>query len=197
LGLAIDRFDPKKFKTKFSTYAVPWIKLKIFDMLGEFENMVYVPQNVAYKSRQYKKIMAEEHAKDLSDKDLTKMLETTERGFRNIKAVNSSVLSLESPCINDSDNETTLQEVLPDTKHVPVINGLEKEEIKEIIKIALNGLDPIQKEILIARYLTGEKNKLVKLGKKYRLSGERIRQIEYKALKKLRGRLKDKSYFNL
>jgi len=200
LGNAIDRYNPIKFKTRFSTYATSWIQLKIFHTLSEFENMVYVPQSIALKSREYKKILAFEGGKDLSNNSLMELLQTSEYVLRNIKAVNSSIISLDNtPFVkNDSYSKSTLKDTILDPKHISVSDCMVKEEVKETLKVALDGLEPIQREILVLRYLDdNEKNGLQKLGRKYNLTGERIRQIEYKALKKLRRRLKNKSFFKI
>ena len=200
LGNAIDRYNPIKFKTRFSTYATSWIQLKIFHTLSEFENMVYVPQSIALKSREYKKILAFEGGKELNNNSLMELLQTSEYVLRNIKAVNSSIISLDNtPFVkNDSYSKSTLKDTILDPKHISVSDCMVKEEVKETLKVALDGLEPIQREILVLRYLDdNEKNGLQKLGRKYNLTGERIRQIEYKALKKLRRRLKNKSFFKI
>jgi len=196
LGVAIDKFNPNKFQTRFSTYATPWIKLKIFDALSN-DVPVSIPSNIADKSRQYKKILDQDESTDLNNEQLMDALQVSKNGLRNIKAVNSSTMSLESP-IHKESGMTTLQEILPDSKNVLVSKKMEKEETKKIIRIALGTLNPIQQEILTLRYLDdNEKNGLMKLGKKYQLTGERIRQIEYKALKTLRFRLKSKENFTI
>jgi RNA polymerase sigma factor (sigma-70 family) len=72
-----------------------------------------------------------------------------------------------------------------------------EHETKEIIDKAMNQLDPLSKEILQIRYLNDSKENLSVIGKRFKITGERVRQIEVKALRKMRIKLKSKKMFDL
>jgi len=197
LCLAIDRFNPRKYNNRFSTYAVPWIKLKIFREITESHSMVHVPPHVAYQTRQYRRIMKDQDEDmALTDKELMERLDVNERGLRNVRMAQNSIFSLSEVRYADEDgHETTVGETIADTKSPSAPKILYEQERKEIIHKALAKLDPLHRDILMCRYLKNSKDGLGKLGKKYGITGERIRQIEFKALKKLRFRLKKMTTF--
>ena len=195
LCIAIDRFRPQKYKTKFSTYAIPWIKLKIFRFLKSFGMAVHVPTHVVDNSHRYRKIINGVD-RELSDKELMSELNVTKGTLRNIRRSQMSVLSLDQEVFRgDQKRGTTLGSLLPDTRAVKPNENLVKEERKEVIRETLAELDPVERNILESRYLKFQKINLNDLGKKHGITGERVRQIEVDALQKLKKKLKRRSSF--
>lgn len=195
LCMAIDRFRPYKYKTKFSTYAVYWIKLKIFQLLKSFGMAVYVPSHIVEKSNQYRKAMNKKDT-GLLDKELMEELNLTEKALRNVKRSCISVLCLDQEIISrHGGGSRTIGSLVPDERMRPADDYLMTKERKEIIRETLNDLDPVSKDILKSRYFKHSKDTLDDVGKKYKISGERVRQIEYQALKLLRRRLTRKNFF--
>ncbi len=196
LWIATERFE-LKYKTKFSTYATPWIKLFLYRTLKNLGSMVYVPINVKNKIYKYQDLMDVDQ--NITDENLKVELGVSQRGLDKIRFAQYSTLSLNHPYsnYNHGDGEITLQDLLPDEKAVDPSISIQSDESKQIIYQALNDLSDIQKDILIERYLMGDKSKLSTVGKKWNISGERVRQIEFQALKKMRRRLKDKTIFEL
>jgi RNA polymerase primary sigma factor len=193
LWIATNRFNPK-FKHKFSTYAVPWIRVKIFRLLSVLGTMVYIPANVQSKSYKYKNLM--EKDANLTDKQLMEELQVNKKGLYKIKMAQHSTLSLNYTYSDkDKESESALEDFLPDDKALNPRISAEIQDTKHIIHDALEELEPVQKDILIERYLSGEKTNLSTLGKKWNISGERVRQIEFQAFKKLRKKLKNKTTF--
>jgi len=193
LGVAVDRFDPKKFKTKFSTYATQWVKQRIFQLLNSLESSVYIPRHIMHKSTMYKRIMRECEEAPLTDNEMMDKLDVSKKMLGHIRAAKCSSVPLEINCHvkdNGEGTEILLKEVLPDNRAVTADVILAEEERKEIINFALSQLTLIQRDIIEQRYLTSEPANLKDVGKKYNVSGERVRQIEYKTLRLLRRRFK-------
>jgi RNA polymerase sigma factor (sigma-70 family) len=199
LCMAIDRFDPCTYKTKLSTYAVPWIKLKIGKCVFSANSNVYIPRHIKEQSRKYHKSF-KDGDDALNDKDLMKELDVTEKSLRNIKAANAHVLSLDAPRFADNGDEqetTTIGDAIPNNSAVSAEKIVQAQDAMEMISSQLSGLDPIASDIITRRYLSDEKEGLAEIGKDYDMTGERIRQIEFKALKLLRRRMKNRAFFGV
>jgi RNA polymerase primary sigma factor len=196
LAVAIDRFNPEKFKTKFSTCATQWIKQRIFQLLNSLEGSVYIPRHIMHKSNMYKRIMQGCEDDPLTDKEMMDKLDVSKKQLGHIRAAKCSSVHLEIQVDNNNNNNSlysgdiSLKDVLTDSRAVTADVVLAEKERREIIDFALSQLTVVQRDILEQRYLTDEAVNLKDVGKKYDVSGERIRQIEYKALKLLRRRFK-------
>lgn len=188
LIIAIDRFNPQKFKTKLSTYATHWIHLKITRFINENINPVYVPANVIQKSRQYNK----KDRESLSEKDLMKELNLSKAALKNVRMSNVKAVSMDKE-LTDSNNEAyadnTLRNIIASSEPTSDELCLSNDN-KCNVMAALGELTPVQQDILTSRYLGGEKENLKDIGKRHGLTGERVRQIEFKALKQIRKNLK-------
>ena len=189
LIIAIDRFNPRKFHTKLSTYAPHWIRLKINQFINTTINPVHIPSNVIEKSREYNK----KDPTSISDKDLMKQLDISKNGLRNLRVsqVKSISMDMEINYSNNSevDPDKTLKNILAEDEPSSDELYLAKDN-KCNIMAAIKELTPIQQDVLTSRYLNGDKDNLKDIGKRMGLSGERVRQIEYKALKQMKKNLK-------
>jgi len=198
LCIAIDRFNPRKFHTKLSTYAVPWIRLKIFRTMESANSMVYVPPYIISQGRKYRAAIKEKDAdRSLPDSELMKILDVTERELRNIRLAQNPVLSLNDTRYvdDDSGHETTLQDFIEDTKSENPASVLYDKQRKELVQTCLRELTDVQRDILISRYIKDEKEGLKVIGKKYGLTGERIRQIERTARRRLKFKIEQRTSF--
>jgi len=194
LTIAIDRFNPRKFKTRLSTYAVPWIKLKITEYLTNNNSAVYIPAHLIEKGRKYENFKKTLDKKDhsLTDKELMDKLNVSEKGLKRLK-LSSQVraISMDAPI---EESERTIKDVIEDNKPTSDEICLENNN-KEVMMAVLSELSPIEQAVISCRYLTGDKEKLASVGKKYGVTGERIRQIEFKALRRMRKKLKSQFSF--
>lgn len=197
LWIATERFNPKKFKTKFSTYSIPWIRLGIYRLLNTFEHVVSVPIHVKVKNKKYREITAKDKI-ELTDKELMIELDVSKKSLGNIRVSRPLGVSLDQECsVGGDGTKKIIRDIVPDIKVLrPDVIALQKER-KEIIHAALEILSPVEKDILISRYLKGAKDNLNKLGKKWGVTGERVRQIEHKALLRLKKRIKSRTVFNI
>ena len=190
LWIATGRFDPK-FKTKFSTYATPWVRLKIYQLVNTLGTMVHIPSNIKNKSHKYKSIMSDD--RELDDKEIMEELQVSKKGLAKIRYAQGkqSTLSLDHEYSIGDGGATLSDFIADDTSNNPSVECQLKDR-KDMIKVLLNGLPPIQRDVLMYRYLMDGKMNLSEIGEKWNISGERVRQIELKALRKLRFRIKNK-----
>jgi len=197
LWQATEKFNPQ-YKTKFSTYAVPWIKLYLYRTLNSLGTMVHIPPNVKNQSYRYQSLI--EDGKTLTDKELREELNVTKRGLVNIRLAQHKTLSLDYAYDNgdgDGDGEATLGSYLPNEKAVCPSLEMQLDERREVILEAMKDLTEIQRDVLLLRYLNGDKANLSAIGKKWNITGERVRQIEFQAFRKMRRKLKNKMNFNV
>jgi len=196
LAIAIDRFDVEK-KTKFSTYAIPWIQLKIYKVLNTCM-VVHIPSNVLSGSYKYKKIMKSDF--QLTDKELMEELKVSENGLRKVRIAQYRTLSLNQTAKRgegDGSYSPTYETLIPDQNAACPSSLLASKEKREVIRAVVEGLPPVQREIIVSRYFTGKKVNLDSIGKKYKITGERVRQIEVIALNKMKRKLRNKVDFTV
>jgi RNA polymerase nonessential primary-like sigma factor len=192
LGKAIDRFKPTVFKTKFSTIATSWIDLKINRAVADSHSDVYIPRHIRSKSKKFKDLVS-----GMTDKEIMSKLMVSPYVLKNIQTANiSTVVSLDHNYFDD-DPTSTLKETIVDTKNKSPDLCCAERDRKALLNKYLNQLDPMEKDILCCRYMNNDQEGLERIGRKYGLSGERIRQISRTALRLLRRRMKKRSFFEV
>ena len=187
LGLikAAGRFDETK-GFKFISYAVWWIRQSILQALAEQGRLVRLPQNkIGAYNRANKAIIAfeQEHERQPSVEELSKILEMSETELSNIFTSNTRHASLDAP-VTDSE-DVSMGELLEgsnDTDDTVMQDSL-RNEIFRILK----SLSPRESEIVMAYFGLGGSDgpTIEQIGQKYDLTKERIRQIKERAIKRL------------
>ena len=187
---AIDKFEVER-GFHFISYAVWWIRQAILKAICERSRAIRLPLNRANELVQIEKAKRfmeirdnveptpEEIAKELSmDKDLVNHLLNVSR----------ETISLETPAYEDKKNSSCISDFITDEKFDTPEEEVEKKSLHEAINKVLNTLTEKEKQIIEYRYgLNGNKSMSLKqIGEKYDLTKERIRQIEKKALVRLR-----------
>jgi len=185
---AINKFDIK-FNYKFTTYATWWIKKYIMDTAHTFVSTVSMTNPVFLKNRSYQTIVNSDINNTLSDKDIAKKLNVSQYQLRGIKCASIHSFSLD---MEKEDGYHNIKEIIEDKKTKSPLSNLLEKDRKEILNKLLNKLPPRSRSIIKYRYLKDHTINFKLLGKKYNLSAERIRQIEYSGLKKLRNLIKNK-----
>ena len=187
---AIDKFEVER-GFHFISYAVWWIRQAILKAICERSRTIRLPLNRANELVQIEKAKrfmetrdnieptAEDIAKELSmDKDLVKHLLN----------VSKETISLETPVYEDKKTSSCISDFITDEKFDTPEEEIEKQSLHDAINKVLNTLTEKEKQIIEYRYgLNGNKSMSLKqIGEKYDLTKERIRQIEKKALVRLR-----------
>lgn len=191
---AIDKFDYTR-NIKFSTYAVWWIRQNIQRSIVDYERTVRIPAHLMEKINKFnvmKRKLESEYNREATLEEIAASLGTTVDKISELQMYLVPEVSLETPIKNGVKNEESENEfgdfIVADVES-PEDNTekqMLKEEIQELfIKIKLS---PIMIEVLKYRngFYQGKIYTLDEIGKIYGITRERVRQIESKALKKLR-----------
>ena len=195
---AVDKWDYTR-GFKFSTYATYWIKQSISKMVIEQSRAIRVPIHAIEQLSKMSKVSNElyqELMREPTSAEIAARMGVDEAKVKELQAIVKEPISIDQS-INDED-DATVADLVADTSIESPIVDLHKEEISKKIKDVLSTLDEREAEVLCRRYgiTTGRPQTLEEIGNAYGLSKERIRQIETKALNKLRhpvraGMLKD------
>ncbi|EKD23515.1 MAG: hypothetical protein ACD_81C00229G0004 [uncultured bacterium] len=193
LSKAVDKFDYRK-GFKFSTYATWWIRQAITRALADQSRTVRIPvhmiENIS-KYTQVKRRLMQELGREALAEEIAIEMGTTVEKIYNIQKISQEVISLEAPLMEDSD-EATLSDLIKDDKNLSPTQSAELALLKEKIRDILIDLAPREQEILRLRFglEDGVTHTLEEVGKKFGVTRERIRQIEAKAIEKIKGHAK-------
>ena len=189
LGLikAAKRFDETK-GFKFISYAVWWIRQSILQAIAEQSRIVRLPLNqvgsLSKISKAFSKL-EQEYEREPSPEELADILETTVDKISDTLSNSGRHVSMDAPFVQGEEN--TLLDVLEN--HEPnTDSSLINESLSEEIKRSLSTLTEREREIIVLFFglSTNHPLSLEKIGEKFNLTRERVRQIKDKALQRLR-----------
>lgn len=189
---AIDRFDVDK-GFKFSTYSTWWIKQSIDRAVSDQAKTIRLPVHMVEKLNRIKRIQKhfiKEFNREPSIDELTDITGLNKEEIANILKVGQDSVSLDQPIGEEEHGEvTTIMDFIPAENEDGPENQVIKLQLKKDINEVIDTLETQkEKDVLILRFgLNGnEPHTLEEVGQIYGVTRERIRQIEAKALKKLR-----------
>ena len=191
---AVNKFDPHK-GVKVVSFAVHWIKAEIHEYILRNWRQVKIAttkaQRMLFFNLRSKKKDLEWLTKDEAEKIAADLNVEVKDVLHMENRLSSTDASFDSPISSDSDEEVmSPSQFLEDKRFSPedLVANSEAEDMNHAALFeALESLDERSKDILLRRYLAEDKATLHDLADEYKVSAERIRQIESGALKKLKG----------
>jgi RNA polymerase primary sigma factor len=197
LGLirAIDKYDYKK-GFKFSTYATWWIRQAVTRAIADQARTIRIPVHMVENVNKYIRIqirLFQKLGREPDSEEIAELLNVTPDRVREIINIAQETISLDIPIGEDGD--TFLGDFIGDSKIENPLDTASFTMLQKHLKIVLSTLKDRERKIIQLRYglHDGYPKTLEEVGREFNLTRERIRQIEFKALGKLRNTKKNSS----
>ncbi|MGY0504797.1 RNA polymerase sigma factor RpoD [Luteimonas sp. e5] len=185
---AVDKFEFRR-GFKFSTYATWWIRQAITRSIADQARTIRIPVHMIETINKLNRIsrqMLQQYGREATPEELAREMEMPEDRVRKVMKIAKEPISMETPIGDDEDSH--LGDFIEDTNVMSPIDATTDINLIETVRDVLAGLTPREAKVLRMRFGIdmNTDHTLEEVGKQFDVTRERIRQIEAKALRKLR-----------